>query len=159
MKHIVITSTDKAGKYKELYTQLSLILENEKDLITRMSSICSAIKEVFDFYWIGFYRVANNELIAGPYIGTLACLRIAYGKGVCGTAWQQQKTLIVPDVNLFPGHIACSSDSKSEIVIPIWNNNKIIAVLDIDSEYLSAFDTTDQYHLEQIATLLDGDFI
>ncbi len=159
MKHIVITSTDKTGKYKELYTQLSLILENEKDLITRMSSICSAIKEVFDFYWIGFYRVSNNELAVGPYIGTLACLRIAHGKGVCGTAWQQQKTLIVPDVNLFPGHIACSSDSKSEIVIPIWNNNKIIAVLDIDSEYLSAFDTTDQHYLEQIATLLDGDFI
>lgn len=154
MQHIHINSTTKQEQYKELYNQLLVILQNEDDIITRMSTICAAIKEVFNFYWIGFYRVAGDELVAGPYIGTLACLRIKKNKGVCGTAWQQQKSIIVKNVNEFPGHIACSSESKSEIVIPVFKNNSIIAVLDIDSNSYDTFDNIDQEGLEKIVTLV-----
>ncbi len=155
MQHIHITSTTKSKQYKELYEQLIHILDNEPDVIARMSTICSAIKEAFNFYWIGFYRVLNEkELVAGPYIGTLGCLRIQKGKGVCGTAWKLKKTIIVPDVNKFEGHIACSSVSKSEIVVPVFKNNQIIAVLDIDSEYHNTFDEVDKEWLERIVKLV-----
>ncbi|GIV26507.1 MAG: diguanylate cyclase [Bacteroidia bacterium] len=155
MQHIQITTTTKAEQYKELYEQLVHILDQETDMIARMTTICSAIKEAFNFYWIGFYRVLNeNELVVGPYIGTLGCLRIQKGKGVCGTAWKLEKTIIVPDVDKFDGHIACSSVSKSEIVVPVFKDNQIIAVLDIDSEYYNAFDETDKEWLEKIVELV-----
>lgn len=155
MQHIHLTSTKKEEQYRELYQQLSHILDGEKDIIARMATICSAIKEAFDFYWIGFYRVVGDELVAGPYIGTLGCLRIKKGKGVCGTAWSEAKTIIVEDVDTFPGHIACSSVSKSEIVVPVFDKNKnIIAVLDIDSEEYSKFDEVDKAGLERIVELV-----
>ncbi len=154
MQHIVISSQNKKEKYDELYEQLVHILNNEKDTIARMSTICSAIKEAFDFYWIGFYRIIDNELVVGPYIGTLGCLRIQKGKGVCGTAWKEEKTIIVKDVNNFEGHIACSSESKSEIVVPVFKENNIAAVLDIDHTEYATFDEIDQYGLEKIVTLI-----
>lgn len=154
MQHIVISSQNKKEKYDELYQQLVHILHSEKDVIARMSTICSAIKEAFDFYWIGFYRVVDNELVVGPYIGTLGCLRIQKGKGVCGTAWKEEKTIIVKDVNNFEGHIACSSESKSEIVVPVFKENNIAAVLDIDHTEYATFDEIDQYGLEKIVTLI-----
>ncbi len=155
MQHIPITTSTKSYQYKELYEQLTHILDHETDRIARMSTICSAIKEAFNFYWIGFYRVLNEkELVAGPYIGTLGCLRIQKGKGVCGAAWQLEKTIVVPDVKKFDGHIACSSASKSEIVVPVFKNNQIIAVLDIDSVYYNTFDEIDKEWLERIVELV-----
>lgn len=154
MQHIVLTSADKKQQYEELYQQLEHILADEKDTIARMSTICAAIKEAFDFYWVGFYRVTENELVVGPYMGTLGCLRIKKGKGVCGTCWEKEKTIIVENVDEFPGHIACSSVSKSEIVVPVFKNNKIIAVLDIDSEEYSKFDEIDKAGLERIISLV-----
>jgi GAF domain-containing protein len=154
MEHITITSTSKKEQYEQLYTQLKYILENESDQIARMATICSAIYEAFRFYWIGFYRVVSNELVVGPYIGTLGCLRIKKGKGVCGTCWEKGQTIIVPDVEQFPGHIACSSESKSEIVVPVFKNNSIIAVLDIDSTEYNTFDEQDKLGLEKIVELV-----
>ncbi|GAB4450842.1 MAG: GAF domain-containing protein [Bacteroidia bacterium] len=154
MQHIIITAHTKQEKYEELYQQLIHILNDEKDVIARMSTICAAIKEAFNFYWIGFYRVVDNELVIGPYIGTLGCLRIQKGKGVCGTAWKEEKTIIVKDVNDFEGHIVCSSESKSEIVVPVFKNNNIAAVLDIDHTEYATFDEVDQYGLGKIVTLI-----
>lgn len=160
MQHIYISkgtkfySPTKKEQYEELYQQLVHILDNEKDIIARMSTICAAIKEAFNFYWIGFYRVDGDELVVGPYIGTLGCLRIKKGRGVCGTAWENQKSIIVNDVNQFPGHIACSADSKSEIVIPVFKNNQVIAVLDIDSTEYNSFDEADEQGLKKIVELL-----
>lgn len=154
MQHIRLTKASKKEQYAELYNQLSYILKDESDLIARMSTIVAAIKEAFDFYWIGFYRIVQNELVIGPYIGTLGCLRIQKGKGVCGTAWAEQKTIIVPNVDEFPGHIACSSESKSEIVVPVFKNDQIIAILDIDSSLYHQFDETDKEGLEKIVQLV-----
>jgi len=137
-----------------VYHQLKTILDGEKDIIARMATLCSAIKEAFNFYWIGFYRVDGDELVVGPYIGTLACLRIKKGKGVCGTAWKNEQTIIVKNVDEFPGHIACSSESKSEIVVPVFKDNQIIAVLDIDSTEYNTFDDIDKEGLERIVTLV-----
>ncbi|GIV29124.1 MAG: hypothetical protein KatS3mg028_0190 [Bacteroidia bacterium] len=154
MQHIHLTTTKKEEQYRELYQQVSYILDGEKDVVARMSTICSAIKEAFDFYWIGFYRVDGDELVAGPYIGTLGCLRIKKGKGVCGTCWQEGKTIVVKNVDEFPGHIACSSESKSEIVVPVRDkSNNIIAVLDIDSNTYAQFDEEDKKGLERIVEL------
>lgn len=149
---LIIHSQTKAERYAELVIQLSSLLEGESDMIARMANIASALKEVFAWWWVGFYRVIDNELVLGPYQGPLACTRIAYNKGVCGTAWAKKETIIVPDVEQFPGHIACSSLSRSEIVIPILKNNQVIAVLDIDSEKIATFDDTDRKWLEEIAT-------
>jgi GAF domain-containing protein len=154
MEHITITTSSKKEQYEQLYTQLKYILENESDQIARMATICAAIYEAFHFYWIGFYRVVDNKLVVGPYIGTLGCLRIKKGKGVCGTCWEKGQTIIVPDVEQFPGHIACSSESKSEIVVPVFKNNTIIAVLDIDSTEYNTFDEQDKLGLEKIVELV-----
>ena len=123
-------------------------------LIANLSNVCAALKEQFNWLWIGFYLVKNNELVVGPFQGPVACSRIKKGKGVCGTAWLQEKTIIVQDVEQFPGHIACSSKSKSEIVVPVIKNNEVIAVLDVDSVELSDFNETDQLYLEQIVNLI-----
>lgn len=153
-ENLIIAEGDKAEKYSLLYKQIAALVEGESDTIANMANIAAMIHHTFSFWWTGFYRVCGQELVLGPFQGPLACSRIAYGRGVCGTAWKQQQTQVVPDVELFPGHIACSSLSRSEIVVPVWRNSEIVAVLDIDSEHLSTFDTTDQEWLEKIVQLL-----
>lgn len=145
---------EKIEKYKLLYEQVKAFIEKENDSIANMSNIAAIIHETFKFWWTGFYRVINNELVLGPFQGPVACTRIGYGKGVCGTAWKEGKTIVVEDVHEFPGHIACSSASKSEIVIPIFKDNQVIAVLDIDSENLATFDNIDKEWLEKIINLV-----
>lgn len=144
----------KAAKYETLYRQAKAVLESENDLTANMANLSAMIYREFEFWWTGFYRVCNEELVLGPFQGPIACTRIAYGKGVCGTAWKRQETIVVPDVEEFPGHIACSSESRSEIVVPVWRDDKVIAVLDIDSEKLGTFDETDKIWLEKIVSLL-----
>lgn len=146
--------TEKEEKYELLLRQIQNLIEDEMDDIARMANVAALIHETFHFWWTGFYRVREKELVLGPFQGPIACTRIAYGRGVCGTAWQEQRTLIVPDVHQFPGHIACSSASNSEIVVPVWGDNRIVAVLDIDSENLSTFDETDRIWLEKIVNNL-----
>jgi len=140
----------KTVRYEEILPQIKSLVEFETDMIANMANICAVLKEVFDFFWVGFYLVKGEELVLGPFQGPLACTHIAKGKGVCGTAWVQAKTLIVPDVNAFEGHIACSSLSRSEIVVPVFGKNKIIAVLDVDSDQLDDFDETDAQYLGKI---------
>lgn len=144
----------KTARYETLYRQAQAVLEGENDLTANMANLSAMIHREFGFWWTGFYRVRNEELVLGPFQGPIACTRIAYGKGVCGTAWKRQETIVVPDVEEFPGHIACSSESRSEIVVPVWRDDKVIAVLDIDSEKLDTFDETDKVWLEKIASLL-----
>ena len=144
----------KTARYETLYRQAKAVLESENDLTANMANLSAMIHREFGFWWTGFYRVCNEELVLGPFQGPIACTRIAYGKGVCGTAWERQETIVVPDVEEFPGHIACSSESRSEIVVPVWRDDKVIAVLDIDSEKLGTFDETDKVWLEKIASLL-----
>ena len=139
--------------YENLIPQIASLIEGETDVIANMANISACLKDTFNFWWVGFYRVLENTLILGPFQGPLACTRIAKGKGVCGTAWQNAKTVIVPDVDAFPGHIACSSLTKSEIVVPIIHNGVVTAVLDIDSEKADSFDETDKFYLEKIAAL------
>ena len=153
-ENLIIAEGGKAEKYSLLYKQIAALVEGESDTIANMANTAAMIHHTFSFWWTGFYRVCGEELVLGPFQGPLACSRIAYGRGVCGTAWKQQQTQVVPDVELFPGHIACSSLSRSEIVVPVWRNSEIVAVLDIDSEHLSTFDTTDQEWLEKIVQLL-----
>jgi len=148
-------SLSKKEVYHNLYESIQSITNGESDLIANLSNICSLLKYEMNWYWVGFYFVKNDELVLGPFQGTLACTRIKKEKGVCGTAWSQQKTQVVPDVNQFEGHIACSSATKSEIVIPIINSKgDCLGVLDIDSEYLSTFDVKDQEGLEPIVTYI-----
>ena len=145
---------EKERQYDLLYRQLSALLEGETDTVAKMANMAAAINEAFGFWWTGFYRVVGNELVLGPFQGPLACTRIPFGRGVCGSAWKERRTLVVPDVEQFPGHIACSSASKSEIVVPIFHNNEIIAVLDIDSDRLGTFDKTDATYLEKVVAFL-----
>ena len=144
----------KTARYETLYRQAQAVLESENDLTANMANLSAMIHREFGFWWTGFYRVCGDELVLGPFQGPIACTRIAYGKGVCGTAWKRQETIVVPDVEEFPGHIACSSESRSEIVVPVWRDDKVIAVLDIDSEKLGTFDETDKVWLEKIVSLL-----
>lgn len=144
----------KADKYKGLYKQLDSLLKGENDQIANMANMAALIHETFGFWWTGFYIVKGEQLVLGPFQGPIACTRIPYGKGVCGTSWQRQETIVVPDVEEFPGHIACSSLSRSEIVVPIFSNNEVYAVLDIDSKELATFDETDKEWLEKIVELL-----
>jgi GAF domain-containing protein len=151
---LIISDGSKEEKYALLYSQITALTEGESDTIANMANIASMIHNTFGFWWTGFYRVMDNQLILGPFQGPLACSRIGFGKGVCGTAWKLKETVIVPDVDKFPGHIACSSASKSEIVIPIFKDGDVTAVLDIDSEHLATFDDTDKLWLERIVELL-----
>lgn len=151
---LIIAEGDKQQKYELLYRQIESVVSGEKDTIANMANISTMIHSTFGFWWTGFYRVIDNELVLGPFQGPVACTRIGRGKGVCGTSWSEQRTIIVDDVDAFPGHIACSSESRSEIVVPIWRNENIIAVLDIDSSTLATFDSTDQEWLERIARLV-----
>lgn len=145
----------KEEQYKLLLSQIKALIDGEKDLIAIMSNVAAAIHRTMGFWWTGFYRVVDNELVLGPFQGPVACMHIPFGKGVCGTAWQRAETVIVPDVEQFPGHIACSSESKSEIVVPVFGSNgNVMAVLDIDSEHLATFDETDRRYLEDICKLI-----
>ena len=145
----------KEEKYELLVSQIRALIEGENDVIAVMSNVAAAIHQTMGFWWTGFYRVKNEELVLGPFQGPVACMHIPYGKGVCGTAWQRAETVVVEDVEQFPGHIACSSESKSEIVVPVFGGDgKVTAVLDIDSEKLATFDDTDRRYLEEICRLL-----
>jgi|SRR6185437_468903 len=150
----IITSIDKTEQYQSLIPQIEALVSGEPDLVANLANVCAALREQFKWFWVGFYLVKGDELVLGPFQGPVACTRIALGKGVCGAAWAQAKTLIVPDVDAFPGHIACSSLSKSEIVVPLFNNGKVVAVLDVDSEALDHFDEADACFLAQITELL-----
>ena len=156
---------NKIEKYQNLLPQIESLISGEMDMIANMANVAAALHEAFGFWWTGFYRVTNervneltseriSELVLGPFQGPIACTRIPYGKGVCGTAWQRSETVIVPNVHEFAGHIACSSASNSEIVVPLIRNHQVIAVLDIDSTDFNAFDETDQLYLEKIAEML-----
>ena len=145
----------KEEQYKLLVSQIASLIDGEKDMIAVMSNVAAAIHQTMGFWWTGFYRVIGDELLLGPFQGPIACMHIPYGKGVCGTAWQRAKTIVVPDVEQFPGHIACSSESKSEIVVPVFGRDgKVVAVLDIDSEHLVTFDDIDRKYLEEICQLM-----
>ncbi len=146
---------DKKKRYEEFLKQYAALIEGETDETAVMANTAAALKEAFDFYWVGFYRVTSADLLTvGPFQGGVACFRIRKGKGVCGTAWQEQHTVIVPDVNAFPGHIACSMETKSEIVVPLIYNNEVRAVIDIDSDMPDNFDDTDREYLEKVADLM-----
>lgn len=145
---------NKEERYANLLRELSAILEGETDVIANMANMAACLQETFHFWWVGFYRVVGGELVLGPFQGPLACTRIRCGRGVCGTAWQQKQSIVVPDVDLFPGHIACSSASRSEIVVPLMYLGEVWGVLDIDSERLDTFDHVDRQWLERIAALL-----
>ena len=149
-----IAQGSKEEKYALLYKQIASVIESESDAIANLANVAAMIHHTFGFWWTGFYRVIDGELILGPFQGPLACSRIAHGRGVCGTAWKERRTQVVPDVEQFPGHIACSSASKSEIVVPIFREGEVVAVLDIDSEHLATFDETDRLWLERIVELL-----
>lgn len=153
-ENLIIAEGGKDEKYELLYKQIAAVVSAESDTIANMANVAAMIHHTFGFWWTGFYRVVGNELILGPFQGPMACTRITKGKGVCGTAWSEERTQVIEDVDKFPGHIACSSLSRSEIVVPIWHNNTITAVLDIDSEHLATFDTTDKEWLERIVALL-----
>lgn len=145
---------NKTENYETLYKQMQSLLNGETDQIANMANMAALIHETFGFWWTGFYIVKEDQLVLGPFQGPIACTRIPYGKGVCGTSWHRQETIVVPDVHKFPGHIACSSLSRSEIVVPIFSNDKVYAVLDIDSKELATFDCTDKEWLERIVELL-----
>ena len=147
---------DKQETYKLLLSQVKAMVKDETDSIANMANVAALIQETFHFWWTGFYRVIGEQLVLGPFQGPVACTRIGFGKGVCGTAWKERKSIVVEDVEQFPGHIACSSESKSEIVVPLLKNSEVIGVLDIDSEYLATFDAVDREWLEQIAEVVSG---
>ena len=155
MESLHINAVDRAGKYAELLPQLKALLEGESDLIANMANTAAAIHQTFGFHWVGFYLVKGNELVLGPFQGPVACTRIPFGKGVCGTAWKEAKTQLVPDVELFPGHIACSALSKSEIVVPLIKDSEVAAVLDIDSSLLDDFTEVDREWLERVCDMVN----
>ena len=148
----------KQEKYEVLYPQVKALLEGETDLVANLANMAAALKEQFGWFWVGFYLVKDEELVLGPFQGPVACTRIRKGRGVCGSSWEKEATLIVPDVEKFPGHIACSSLSRSEIVVPVFHGGKVVGVLDVDSDSLNSFDETDQFFLEKFVNLLELSF-
>ena len=154
----ISANTSRAEKYRQLLPQIKALTEDESSLIANLANTAAALRPTFGFFWVGFYSVDKNELVLGPFQGEIACTRIPFGKGVCGAAWKESRTIIVPNVDDFPGHIACSSASKSEIVVPILVSGKVVAVLDVDSDQLDDFSATDQLWLEAIAAHLSQFF-
>jgi L-methionine (R)-S-oxide reductase len=154
-EELVLQQGHKVEQYQSILPQIQAIVEDESDVIANLANICAALKQQFGWFWIGFYLVKGNELVLGPFQGPIACTRIAKGRGVCGSAWQQQQVIVVPDVDQFPGHIACSSDSKSEIVLPIMKNGACVGVLDIDSDELNQFDEIDAEYLKQLMSVIE----
>jgi GAF domain-containing protein len=153
---IIASSTTKAERYETLVPQIESLISGESDLVANLSNIAAALKQTFNFFWVGFYLVKENQLVLGPFQGPIACTRIGFGKGVCGASWKEEKTLVVPNVDEFPGHIACSSDSKSEIVLPAFKNGKVFLVLDVDSDKLNHFDDTDAEYLGRVMKLIEA---
>lgn len=153
---IIHLSGTKAEKYQQLFVTIRSLTNGENDIIANLANVSAALKQGFEFFWVGFYLVKSNELVLGPFQGPIACTRIQKGRGVCGTAWEKGKSILVPNVDEFPGHIACSSDSKSEIVVPLIKNGEIIGVLDVDSNQLNDFDETDEKYLTELCTWLSG---
>lgn len=154
---LIIHKGNKEEQYKSLLPQIQALVSGEEDLIANLANIAAALKEQFNFFWVGYYLLKENELVLGPFQGPVACTRIRHNKGVCGAAWAKNETIIVPNVDEFPGHIACSSLSKSEIVVPLYNDNKLIGVLDVDSAELNTFDEIDRNYLEKINNLIYTD--
>ena len=153
---IIAQNQPKDVRYRELLPQLQSLVEGETDLTANLANVAAALKDVFGWWWVGFYIVRENQLVLGPFQGPVACTRIGFGKGVCGTAWKEKRSILVPDVNQFPGHIACSSASVSEIVVPVFNKeNEVIAVLDVDSERYDVLDEVDVVGLEKIVLLMN----
>lgn len=152
---IISLSADKKERYKTLIPQLEALVSGEKDLIANLSNMVAALKQSMNFFWVGFYLVKDGQLVLGPFQGPVACTRIDFGKGVCGTAWKEKKTIVVPDVDQFPGHIACSSASRSEIVVPVFKNHEVAMVLDIDSEKINDFDEDDAVALAKVVELTE----
>lgn len=152
---IISQSRDKRDRYTTMLPQLQAMVEDEEDLIANLANIAAALKQTMDFFWVGFYLVKGNQLVLGPFQGPVACTRIDFGKGVCGSAWKQAKVIVVPDVEKFPGHIACSSASRSEIVLPALKNDKVTLVLDVDSEQLNHFDTEDSEFLGRVIKIIE----
>lgn len=156
---LIATESDKVSRYKTLIPQLEALTTGESDLTANLANIAAALKQTMDFFWVGFYLVKNTtdkqELVLGPFQGPIACTRIGLGKGVCGASWKEKRVIIVPDVDAFPGHIACSSASKSEIVLPAVKNNEVALVLDVDSDKLNDFDATDEEYLSQVMRLIE----
>ena len=153
-EELLIAQGSKAERYALLLEQVASLVQGETDRVARMANVAAMIHQTFGFWWTGFYRVVGEELVLGPFQGPLGCMRIRYGRGVCGTAWKERRTVIVQDVEQFPGHIACSSASRSEIVVPLMRADEVVAVLDIDSEKLATFDEEDRHWLEQIVLLV-----
>lgn len=153
-EEIRVGTGDKKERYEALLPQIESLVKGESDRIANMANVAAALWQTFGFFWIGFYRVIDDELVLSPFQGPVACTRIRRGKGVCGTAWQEARTVVVPDVEQFPGHIACNSASQSEIVVPLFNGDEVTGVLDIDSDTLNTFDEVDAYYLEQICRWL-----
>jgi L-methionine (R)-S-oxide reductase len=153
---IISKSSDKRERYKTLLPQLQSLTETEDDLIANLANIAAALKQTMDFLWVGFYFVKNRQLVLGPFQGPIACTRIDFGKGVCGTSWKEKRTIIVPDVDTFPGHIACSSASRSEIVLPVLKNDEVVLVLDVDSAELNDFDADDEHGLTAVIKLIES---
>ncbi len=154
-EQLIISGGTKQERYEALLPQVQSVVDGEADLIANMANVAAMLHETFRFWWTGFYRVQGDELVLGPFQGPLACTRIRKGRGVCGTAWQEAETQVVPDVEQFPGHIACSSASRSEIVVPVFRQGTVIAVLDIDSAELATFDDTDRRYLERLVAMLE----
>ena len=152
---IIEESATKAEKYKSLIPQIEALIYGEKDITANLANIASALKYGMDFFWVGFYLVKEGELVLGPFQGPIACTRIALGKGVCGTAWEKAETIVVENVDEFPSHIACSSDSKSEIVLPAFKNGEVALILDVDSDQLSDFDAVDAEYLGQLMKIIE----
>lgn len=156
-ENLIIAQGTKAARYETLLPQITALVTGEKDVVANLANTVAALRQTFGFFWVGFYLVKEGELVLGPFQGPIACTRIAFGKGVCGASWKEKKTLLVPNVDEFPGHIACSSDSKSEIVVPFFNaQGEVAMVLDVDSDRLADFDAVDQHYLEALAQQLQG---
>jgi len=150
----VSTSSEKEERYRVLLPQVEALVAGEPDLVANLSNIAAALKESMNFFWVGFYLVKGNQLVLGPFQGPIACTRIEFGNGVCGACWKEKRTIIVPDVDQFPGHIACSSASKSEIVLPVVKDDKVVAILDVDSDHLNDFDSADEKGLGKIVGMV-----
>jgi GAF domain-containing protein len=153
---IISASVDKKERYQMLLPQIKALVEGETDQVANLSNIAAALKQTMNFFWVGFYLVKGDQLVLGPFQGPIACTRIDLGKGVCGAAWKEKRTILVPDVEKFPGHIACNSASKSEIVLPAFKNNEVALVLDVDSDALNDFNSTDQLALEELMRIIEN---
>jgi L-methionine (R)-S-oxide reductase len=152
---VVSDSATRAEKYEQVLPQIEALLAGESDVVANLANVAAALKQTFNFFWVGFYLVKGNELVLGPFQGPIACTRIALGKGVCGSAWKEKRTFVVPNVDEFPGHIACSSDSKSEIVLPLFQDGVVTAVLDVDSDRLNDFDAVDEKYLSRLLKVVE----